>query len=107
MPLDYSQHRFLVPLEEADQFNVSDTVKLSMHMTGFVQFSTGGQNRIVSGWNEELKRPKGIGMRSDDPVMVKTGPLFGAALQGMDGFQVSTGKPCEVFEQTDFWHHPE
>ncbi|MEQ8785087.1 MAG: DUF3606 domain-containing protein [Pirellulaceae bacterium] len=55
LPLDYSKFGEVpVPLSEAKHYTVDDTVKLSMHMGGFVQFSRGGAKPIVSGYNPEL-----------------------------------------------------
>jgi len=106
-PLNYSQRQFVVPLNDMQKFTVSDTVKLSMHMTGFVQFSTGGQKPILSGWNKALGQPKGVGLKVGSELVVTSGPLFGASVYGMNGFQASAGKPAELFQQKDLWHHPE
>lgn len=106
IPYTYSKKTYIVPLSESDQFTVSDHVKLSMHMTGFVQFSTLGK-KIVSGFNQQLQRPKGVGVNAPSPVCVTTGPLCGIFAQGLSGFQTNSGKPSEVFIEDDFWHHPD
>lgn len=106
MPLQYDKMEFTVPVSESKNYTVEDTVKLSMHMDGFVQFSTGGKQRIVSGYNRDLEQVKGAGVRSPNPVNVTTGPLFGVIVQGLEDFKAHTSEPAEIFEKDDLWHHP-
>jgi hypothetical protein len=103
-PIDYSQREGVVPLVE--QFAVSDTVKLSLHMSGFVHFSTAGQQRIISGYCDILKKPKGLGFKAPDPIEVSSGPLCGIVVQGLSGFALIDNKPAEVFNRSDFWFNP-
>jgi len=107
MPLQYDKTQFMVPVSDMNQYTVEDTVKLSLHMDGFVQFSTGGKNPIISGYNQELGEIKGIGLLAPEEVRVTTGPLFGAVVQGLDQFELQRAKQAEVFNQDDLWHHPE
>jgi hypothetical protein len=105
-PVHYDKTEYFLPLSEAKHYTVNDTVKLSMHMNGFVQFSSGGGQPIVSGYNQELNEIKGAGVRAPEPVRVTTGPLFGVILQGLGDFEQLGSKPAEVFEQDDLWYHP-
>jgi hypothetical protein len=104
IPLDYSKTQFTVPLSEGKHYTVSDVAKLSFHMSGFVQFSTGGGKRIVSGYNPQLHLIKGAGVRAPQPVRVTTGPLFGLTLQGIEDFEACGTKPVEMFEKEDLWY---
>jgi hypothetical protein len=78
-----------------------------LHMTGFVQFSTASGEKIISGYNSELKQAKGIGLHAPDSIVVTTGPLFGLRFQGLDGFEEIGNRSAEVFEKDDLWHHPD
>ena len=104
LPLDYSKRQFIVPMEDGKHYTVSDIVKLSFHMDGFVQFSTGGAQKIVSGYNPTLNLVKGAGLRAPDPVHVTTGPLFGVQVYGAEDFDECTTKPVEMFESADLWY---
>jgi Protein of unknown function (DUF3606) len=107
MPVRYDRKEYVQPLSEAKHYTVEDTVKLSMHMTGFVQFSGAGGQAIISGYNAALDQIKGVGMRAPDQVHVTTGPLFGIFLQGLGDFKPRANEPAEVFEEDDLWHHPD
>jgi hypothetical protein len=104
LPLDYTKTDFKVPLSAGKHFTVSDVVKLSFHMTGFVQFSSSGGRPILSGYNPSLDLVKGAGLRAPDPVKVTTGPLFGVQVYGIEHFAQSTTKPVEMFEPDDLWY---
>lgn len=111
-PLNYERRDFelgetFVPVREMKHYHVTDTVKLSFHASGFVQFSRGGQKPIVSGYNAELDQVRGAGMRAPGAIRVTSGPLFGIILQDLSAFEVHNGKHAEVFEQSDLWYHPE
>lgn len=106
-PMDYNFTERIQPIDECKNYTVNDTVKLSMHMDGFVQFSRGGKQPIISGYNRELNLIKGAGVKAPDPVNVTTGPLFGVVLQGLQSFDLNhSDSPAEVFEENDLWHHP-
>src|SRR5690349_12329119 len=62
-PVDYSIGTKLVPLSEVVEYSVSDSVKLSMHPSGFVHFSSAQGNTVVSGRNDDGS-PKGFGLYS-------------------------------------------
>lgn len=106
-PINYAPGVSTVPISESEQFSVSDTVKLSLHMTGFVQFSSGTGNRIVSGYCDVLKAPKGVGLKSPDSVVVTSGPLCGINVRGLGGFQLLHEEKAEVFKREDLWYHPD
>lgn len=105
-PVRYDKKEFSSPLHDAEHFKVSGTVKLSVHLDGFVQFSRGGSRPIVSGYCEE-RGIKGIGLRAPDDVDVTTGPLLGVVVNDLEGFKIGDSKHAEVFDQNDLWHHPE
>lgn len=104
-PLDYSKKMNLVPMSEMETRTVSDKIKLSMHMTGFVQFSTLNKP-IISGFNRELNQIKGVGLRAPANVQVATGPLCSVTVYDPSDFRENFGKLTEKFEQSDLWHNP-
>ena len=72
----YGRSEGFVPITEFTHYTVSDSVKLSIHMNGFVQFSAAGGQPIISGFNQELQQAKGLGLKTYDPIIVTSGPLF-------------------------------
>jgi hypothetical protein len=106
LPLQYDKTEFVVPFSDMKLYSVSDTVKLSFHMNGFVQFSRGGQKQIVSGYNQDLNLVKGAGLHAPDPVIVTSGPICGVIAQGLHGFRLRKNEKAELFESKDFWYHP-
>ncbi len=53
------------------------TVELSIHPSGFVQFSAAGPTRIISGTQRPFDIPKGLGLESHPiTIPVDTGPTF-------------------------------
>ncbi len=105
IPYDYSQKQSIQKLHESATFTVSDRVKLSLHMGGFVQFSSSGRP-IVSGYNRELEQIRGVGLKAPTSVNVTSGPLCGLIFQGLDKFVERGGKHAETFRPGDLWHHP-
>jgi len=106
MPIDYGKTHYVAPISDGNTFTVEDTVKLSFHLDGFVQFSQGGQKPIVSGYNAELAQIKGVGLKAPDAVNVSTGPLFGIILQDLSQFRAKKSEIADVFSPSDMWHHP-
>ena len=106
VPINYSIGESIGKIDNTEQFSVSDTVKLSLHMSGFVQFSRGAKKPIVSGYSEVLQKPKGVGVKSPVPVEVTTGPLCGFTAQGLEKFKPLTNEKAEVFLRNDLWYHP-
>lgn len=104
LPPDYSKTKFITPFKSGKHYTVSDVAKLSFHMSGFVQFSSGGGKPIVSGYNQELKLVKGAGLHAPNRVQVTTGPLFGVQVYGLEHFEKCTSKPVEMFEPGDLWY---
>ena len=105
-PYHYGRGEGFVPITEFTHYTVNDRVKLSIHMNGFVQFSAGGGQPIISGFNQELQEAKGLGLKTYDPIIVTSGPLFSVVLYGLQDFNSLGSKQGEVFEPSDFWHHP-
>jgi len=103
LPLDYSRRLFAVPISEGRHFTVSDAAKLSFHMDGFVQFSTGSGRKIISGYNPLLNQVKGVGIRAPTPVNVTSGPLFGIQVYKVEDFQKREAKSVVLFEEGDLW----
>ena len=104
IPQDYSKKEVLVPLDKIERFRVSSNVKLSFHMTGFVQFSTLNKP-IISGYNHELKAPKGIGLRADNSVRVVTGPLCSVQIHNLADFTLHNREPAIHFGTDDLWRN--
>jgi len=105
-PLEYGKAEFGVPLSQMKHYIVDSTVKLSMHMDGFVQFSDADGKKIVSGYNQELQKPKGIGLKAPYPIIVTSGPLVSGVIHGLKQCKPLDKRPAELFELDDFWHHP-
>ena len=106
MPLDYSKTSYVQPFDQMDCFKVDSRAKLSLHMNGFVQFSSSDTGKIISGFCQQLKEVKGVGLRAPTKVDVTTGPLCGVIVQGLHGFKKMSRKPTEVFGVNGLWHHP-
>jgi hypothetical protein len=104
-PIDYSSVIGVAPVTEI--FTVSDTVKLSLHMTGFAHFSTAGAKPVISGYCEVLKKPKGIGLKAPQEIDVSSGPLCGFMVQGLEEFTPLGKETAEVFHREDLWYHPD
>ena len=104
-PIQYDRREYVAPLSESKHFTVSSTVKLSLHMDGFVQFSSGDGQRIISGYNHEIAQAKGLGQKAPNPIRVSTGPLFGIVLQGLHEFKERSTELVELFETEDLWRH--
>ena len=60
---EYDKPHFTAPLSEMVHYTASDRVKLSIHLNGFVQFSSGGKKPILSGYDPTTEQPKGIGLQ--------------------------------------------
>jgi hypothetical protein len=103
--IDYRKRSSTAPITE--QFSVSDTVKLSLHMSGFVHFSTAGQQPITSGYCDVLKKPKGLGLKAPDKISVFSGPLCGFVVQGLEQFKPLRNELAEIFRRNDLWFHPD
>src|SRR5262245_52308178 len=55
IPVRFDKEEYTVPQSDMTFYTVEDTVKLSIHMDGFVQFSSGGRQPIISGYNQGLQ----------------------------------------------------
>ncbi len=104
VPQDYSKKESFVPLEKIERFRVSSNVKLSFHMTGFVQFSALNKP-IISGYSHELKAPKGIGLHADNPVRINTGPLCSVQIHNPIDFALHHHEPAIYFGAGDLWRN--
>jgi hypothetical protein len=106
-PYYYGHGSGIAPLSDFTHYTVNDRVKLSIHMNGFVQFSGAGGQSIISGYNQEMKQAKGLGLKAPDPIIVTTGPLFAVVLYQLHEFEALGSKQAEIFERSDVWHHPQ
>lgn len=104
MEVDYNERESVAPITKCYVTNAR--IKLSVHFSGFVQFSTAGGKPILSGFDMETMKPKGAGLRAPDPILVDSGPLFGITLQGLDLFKSRTNQVSEVFRSQELWHDP-
>lgn len=84
------------------QFSINNRPQLSIHSSGFVQFSGKG---IISGIDAQGKI-KGMGLHSNPlKTPISSGPTFGIQLWGLeDGFEISheEEKYDVLFEKSDF-----
>jgi hypothetical protein len=107
---DYRQTgRVQVSMKDIVEYSADDRVKLSYHADGFVQFSSEGTNRIVSGRDPKTGRPRGIGVLTNPLIKpILTGPNCGITAWGLVDF--AAAKPTELkrsilFSPDDFHHH--
>lgn len=91
-----------------ESYRADVPVKLSVHASGFVQFSAAGKTPVRSGRTSDiLPIPKGLGLESNpiaNPIL--TGPTFGAVFEAHDECEVATGKekrPVMLFKEGDFF----
>ena len=84
-PIRYDRHLYRSALNKGVLYTADDQVKLSVHFSGFVQFSGVNGGRIESGRHKKTREPKGIGIVGP-PIKVDTGPLFGIQVWGLDQF---------------------
>lgn len=104
--VEYERTFGVARFADAGHFTAEDCVKLSMHIDGgFVQFSTGGRQPIISGRDAE-GRPRGLALDADHPVNVTTGPLFGVQMNDLSEFEELGHRPAELFEDSDLYNHP-
>ncbi len=89
---DYTQDESHTAFEELkEKFRASSKVKLSIHKSGFTQFS--GPN-ITSGLHWFTNKPKGLAVHSTPLTHpISTGPTFSMTIRSFDGFAKYTGAP--------------
>jgi hypothetical protein len=104
--VDYSKRKWQTSLKDMIQeYIVDKDTKLSIHRSGFVQFSGSG---ITSGIDPKTGQIKGMGIFTsplDHPI--KTGPTFGFTLWGLQGFELANIVKKSVneinFEEDDLY----
>jgi hypothetical protein len=89
--IPYPQGTILVPFTAITEQRIIDKdVKLSIHRSGFVQFSGPG---VVSGIDEATQRPKGLGIKIGPLTKpITSGPTFIVSIWGLEDFQVLNSK---------------
>jgi len=104
-PVDYTKTDIRLDLDDCVEYDASDQVKLSVHLSGFVQFSSVNQSSIRSGINPETGKPKGIGIVGNGRLEVSSGPLFGLIAWGLNDFKTVTPQKIGVmtFKDGDFY----
>lgn len=77
---------------ETTQFSHDDIVKFSYHADGFTQFSSAGNNKIISGRNEDGSI-RGLGVMSWPlATPVTSGPSMAMGLWGLEHFEHFSGR---------------
>jgi hypothetical protein len=81
--IDYSKNSSMVPVEQG--FTSTNRPQLSVHASGFVQFSGPG---IISGIDNETGKAKGLGVFSN-PLKnpIRSGPTLGITFWGVTHFE--------------------
>ncbi|MCL4494886.1 MAG: hypothetical protein M1294_08725 [Firmicutes bacterium] len=106
-PVDYSARSFSVPLDKVfEEYNASNPAKLSMHASGFVQFSG---PLIRSGLDTSSKAAKGLGYWTSPLTSpINTGPTAGLVVWGLEEFndftKLSRGSTLLEFEDKDLYY---
>lgn len=103
--VDYAKTDAMLYLDDCVEYEANDQVKLSIHLSGFVQFSGVNQSTIRSGVDADTGKPKGIGIIGDGRLEVSSGPLFGVMLWGLDDFRTVSPTKSGVmsFKNGDFY----
>jgi len=99
--LQYEYREFHSPLSEWVEYSASDKVKLSIHLTGFVQFSSATNTKIVSGIDPATNQPRGLGLLGPPIPPNFRGPLCGLVAWGLDDFEDFTSSSGEKVLFTD------
>lgn len=110
-PANYKQReRTIEHSAIVEQHVVSDTVKLSFHFDGFVQFSSAGRTPIISGIDTVTGMAKGLGLKAR-PLMTpcRSGPTFGGSVWGLDDYVRLSPKELEaarslVWTERDYYY---
>jgi len=87
VPVRYDMREFYVPLSACTKFSADDKVKLSFHPGGFVQFSSATNKKIISGFDPQTGRPKGLGLVGPPLTSNLQGPSFGINIWGLKDFK--------------------
>lgn len=104
--VDYKKRQQIINFEDATQYSIKNKAKLSIHKTGFVQFSG---NNILSGIDQESGEPKGLGIFSQ-PLFnpIQSGPTFSLLLWGIEDYvNFKQKKKNEVvikFNESDYYY---
>lgn len=105
---NYAKQEMFVNIEHKCVYSMKDSVKLSFHPDGFVQFSSAGATKLISGRDPITKKPKGLGIFSnplDKPIT--TGPTFGGSMWGLTHYkELCNAKADEtsvVFTEEDYY----
>lgn len=112
--IDIELNGLFAPYEEA--YRVDGRVKLAIHSSGFVQFSSADKNPIRSGRTEPFGIPKGLGIHAPPLTQpIETGPTWSVLFfdpgecKQLDP-QLRAPKPL-IFAEADFFdreeHHGE
>jgi hypothetical protein len=84
-PAAYDAPGFLVHQQSMyREYRSSHPVKLSIHGSGFVQFSRAGTNGVISGKDPLTRRARGFGYQSPPPTNPpRSGPMFAMTAWGL------------------------
>lgn len=104
--VSYSQFSKITRDKIIQEFTIDNDTKLSIHKSGFVQFSGSG---ILSGIDESTGKIKGVGVFSEPLTRpITSGPTFGFHLWGLPCFEKLDGVKKNVnkiiFEEDDLYY---
>lgn len=105
--VDYSQRDIILYHDAViKEVSINKEIKLSIHNSGFVQFSGKG---ILSGIDKHTGQIKGMGLWSSPLVKPICGPTFGFTFWGLPGFEQcmkekNSNKNTIIFDKTDFYY---
>lgn len=108
VPIDYRKKgEFWIPKEDIVDYAADDQVKLSLHPSGFVQFS-GLNGKIISG-RDKSGQAKGLGINiSPLNKVIKTGPTCVLSLWGLKDFkqfiEPKKGEGLLEFNEEDYYY---
>lgn len=104
---DYSKRESQIPIDSMIQeYTIDKDTKLSIHKSGFVQFSGSG---VLSGIDPSTGKIRGMGIFSNPLVLpIKSGPTFGFTLWGLSSYDVAEGIRKSVnkiiFDESDLYY---
>jgi hypothetical protein len=109
-PTAYDAPGFLVHQHSLyREYRSSYPVKLSIHGSGFVQFSRAGTTGVIAGKDPQTGRARGFGYQGPPPANpARSGPMFGMTAWGLGEYEdyLGPGKHSILMGRDDVYASP-